>query len=236
MPGTPNTHPDLPSARLSLLRTGLRVMAAVAFAVLLHLLIDRVMDWTAELQSVQARAIRIALLAVILLTYALLIAVPFMPGVEIGISVLMLQGPAAAPFVWGATVLGLYAAFLAGLWLPYGRLHAILADLRLRRACRLVDRLEEVPTESRLRWLDRHLPPWLRPLVVRHRYVLLGLLINLPGNALIGGGGGIALLSGLSRLYAPRTTLLTFAIACAPVPLMIWYWDIDIARITGFGR
>jgi hypothetical protein len=57
---------------------------------------------------------------------------------------------------------------------------------------------------------------------VRFRYVALALLINLPGSSLIGGGGGILLLAGLSGLFLPKATFLTLALAVAPVPLLVW--------------
>ena len=54
------------------------------------------------------------------------------------------------------------------------------------------------------------------------RYPLLAALINVPGNAVVGGGGGIALTAGFSRLFRPGWTALTVALAVAPVPLIVW--------------
>jgi hypothetical protein len=45
--------------------------------------------------------------------------------------------------------------------------------------------------------------------------------LNLPGNTLLGGGGGIALMAGLSGLYPMPAYLTTVAIAVAPVPLLV---------------
>lgn len=226
----------LPPARISALRMALRVGLILLAALALHLLIGWLMEQTQSLPGMQARAARAALTGVILLAYALLIAVPFVPGIEIGLSVMMLQGPGTAPFVWAATVLGLFAAYMVGCLTPYSRLRNLVADLRLRRVCALIEMLEAMPREQRLQALNQRLPRPLRPLLIRQRYLLLALLINLPGNAVIGGGGGLALLAGLSRLYAPRATALTMALACMPVPLAVWYWDIDIVKMTGFGR
>ena len=44
----------------------------------------------------------------------------------------------------------------------------------------------------------------------------------MPGSGLIGGGGGICLLAGLTGVFAPRATFLTLALAVAPVPLLVW--------------
>jgi hypothetical protein len=50
-------------------------------------------------------------------------------------------------------------------------------------------------------------------IALRRRYIAPALALNIPGNALIGGGGGIALFAGVSGLYAPMPTVLAFAVA-----------------------
>jgi hypothetical protein len=47
-------------------------------------------------------------------------------------------------------------------------------------------------------------------------------LLNLPGNALLGGGGGIGLIIGMSRLIPFHKYLLLIAVAVAPVPLGLY--------------
>ncbi len=66
--------------------------------------------------------------------------------------------------------------------------------------------------------LDRS-PKRFFPFLLRHRYLALMAAVNLPGNIVIGGGGGIALIAGLSRLFFPSVFVLTVAIAISPVPL-----------------
>jgi len=44
---------------------------------------------------------------------------------------------------------------------------------------------------------------------------------NIPGNALIGGGGGIALVAGMSGLFRLPTYILMVAIAISPIPLFL---------------
>jgi len=53
-------------------------------------------------------------------------------------------------------------------------------------------------------------------------------LINVPGNAFIGGGGGILFLAGFSTMFRPAAMALTIALAVTPVPLVIWALGIDI--------
>ena len=45
--------------------------------------------------------------------------------------------------------------------------------------------------------------------------------MNTPGNAVIGGGGGIMMLAGLSGLFAPLPTALAIMIAVSPVPIAV---------------
>ena len=59
------------------------------------------------------------------------------------------------------------------------------------------------------------------PVLLRHRYLALGVAFNLPGNTLLGGGGGIALAAGMSGLYPLLAYVAVVAIAVAPVPLLV---------------
>ncbi|KUF11570.1 hypothetical protein AVJ23_07370 [Pseudoponticoccus marisrubri] len=161
-------------------------------------------------------------LGLLLIGYALLLALPFVPGIEIGLALLMMRGAEVAPFVWTATAAGLSLAFLVGRALPAAWIAASLQDLRCDRAAALVLRLEDEPQALRLRFLSQNAPATLRPVLDRGRHLGLALLLNLPGNALIGGGGGIALLAGVSRLFRTWAALTTLALATLPVPLLVW--------------
>ena len=210
---------DFPSVGAGLLRLALRLCLIAGAVIGIHL----GADWaTTKAESAGSDGLMIGLLTVLLLAYALLMAVPFMPGIEIGISLLILKGAEIAPMVYGATVIGLTLAFLAGRFVPYGWLRGALADLRLKSACQMVDRLAPMTREERLTHLTARIPPWLKPLVGMGRYVLLAVLLNVPGNAVIGGGGGIAFVAGFSRLFASTATIFVMALAVLPVPLAVW--------------
>jgi hypothetical protein len=60
-------------------------------------------------------------------------------------------------------------------------------------------------------------------MALRHRYIALALVVNVPGNSVIGGGGGIMMMAGLSGIFTPAQTFLTVAIAVSPVPLAILF-------------
>ncbi len=210
---------NLPPPGKGLTRLVLKLVIIAVAVYAAHL----AMDWaTARAETTQNDNLMIGVLATLLVTYALLIAIPFMPGIEIGISLLMLKGASIAPFVYLATLLGLMLAFAIGRCLPHRWLRSLLEDLRLKRACALIDRLAPLSQDERLALLTARAPRWLRPALGSGRYFLLAVLINIPGNAAIGGGGGIAFTAGFSRLFRPSYTMLTFVLAVLPVPLTVW--------------
>ena len=219
------TDPQQHRARgTGLSRTFLRLTLVAALAYGVHLLIGWADLATHDLDH--APSLRLGLLLGLLLAYALLIAIPFVPGVEIGLMLMAMEGGWIAPFVYLATLAGLLLAYAMGRLIPLGHLRAALADLRLHRACALLDRIAPLDQAARLDLLSQHLPRWLRGVVLRHRHLMLALLVNLPGNAVIGGGGGILMLSGLSGLFTLPRLLLTLALAVAPVPLVVWAFDL----------
>ena len=214
--------PTPPPLRFSALRMGARLVGLFVIGYAIHLLLGVAMDLIDTLpQAAQGKA-RLGLIVTMLLIYAVLIAVPFMPGIEIGISLMVLRGADIAPAVYVATLAGLVLAYLAGRYLPYATLHRVFLDLRLLRACTLLTQIEPLPQEARLSLLNEKLPGRLGAWAVRFRYLTIAVLLNVPGNAVIGGGGGICLIAGLSHLFSTRVMALTLALAVAPVPLAVW--------------
>lgn len=210
---------EFPPLGKGLFRLILRLSVIVCAALLLYW----ALDWASKSALSSGReGLMLGVIFGLLLAYAVLIAVPFMPGIEIGISLLFLKGAEIAPFVYLATVLGLAAAFAAGRFTPYDWLHSILADLRLKRACALVERLAPMSRQDRLAHLTARVPRWAKPWLLSGRYVMLAVLLNVPGNAVIGGGGGIAFVAGFSRLFRPALAILIIALAVLPVPLTVW--------------
>ena len=219
------TLPTPPPLRVAVGRTLLRIGALLAVVLALH----RMMSWSeAWITSNGFSWAMPGLTLVMLLIYALLIAIPFVPGVEIGLSVLVISGPEVAPAVWLATTLGLSFAYIAGCKVPYRWLHKTFLDMHLTGACRLLERFEALTPEKRVAFLQNSLPTRFGTWMVKYRYLALAILINIPGNSLIGGGGGIAMLSGLSGVFRIHFTLLTIALATLPVPLAIWLFDWQI--------
>ncbi len=157
------------------------------------------------------------------LAYIGLLALPFVPGAEIGIAMLAAFGPGIAPLVYMATVASMMLAYTLGRFLPIGALERLLSLLRMRRAAALVARAAPLSREERLALLLDGQSGRVLNLALRHRYIALALAVNTPGNSIIGGGGGIMMMAGLSGIFSPLVTLLTIAIAVSPVPLAVLF-------------
>lgn len=157
--------------------------------------------------------------------YIILISIPFMPGIEVGLTMLMVFGAKVALLVYISTVTALVMAYLAGRLLPATVAARACGAVGLAKARRFIERLAPLSGEERMQWLIRESPVRLMPGIVRYRYLVLAVLFNVPGNMVIGGGGGIALLAGMTRLFPLPAYLLTVALAVAPVPLIVHLTD-----------
>ncbi|MEM7566265.1 MAG: hypothetical protein AAF321_03440 [Pseudomonadota bacterium] len=119
---------------------------------------------------------------------------------------MILYGPWIAPLVWLATTVGLMGAFVVG-----------------RHLSGLPRRTWPRPLRGAIARIRRHhTSAPLRRSIARHPAAALAIALNIPGNAVLGGGGGLALIAGLSG----RPGLAGFAAAAAlgtvPVPLGVW--------------
>ncbi|WP_424180223.1 hypothetical protein [Yoonia sp. TsM2_T14_4] len=221
--------PDLPRPAY-LVRLGLRFCAVLAVVGLAVLGFDWLQTQIVRLEQDAALRAMSGLMVAVLILYAIVLATPFVPGVEIGVALLIIQGAKAAPFVYLATVCGLSLAFVIGQYVSLLWLIGLLRGLRLHRLAGWLDRVDGLARADRLRLLQQKLPAWLGPVVVKYRYATLAIAINTPGNIAVGGGGGIMLVAGLSRLFGTTATLLVIALATAPVPLAVWLWGVDVVR------
>lgn len=163
---------------------------------------------------------RIIMIAV--LVYTLLMMLPFVPGVEIGLGMMMTFGPKIVPLVYGATVLALSLAFLLGRLVPQDAIISTFDTVRLKRGAALLRNLQPLSTEERLGFILQNSSSRITPYLLRYRYLALVIALNLPGNAVVGGGGGICLIAGFCRLFSFPGFLLTVILAVAPVPLAVF--------------
>ena len=136
-------------------------------------------------------------LVLISLVYSLLLAIPFVAGVEIGICLMCLFGFKGILAAYLATVLGLSLAYFSGKKL--GRFYTL--------------KQQDLSIVKRIRAFSFYVPRWLS----------LALLINTPGNAVFGGGGGIAMAFGIERNVTNGGFFSVILLATLPVPLLVYF-------------
>lgn len=153
--------------------------------------------------------------------YVVLLAMPFVPGAEIGIALLAGFGAAIAPLIYVCTVAAMMLAFTIGRFLPISALERVLRLLRMRRAAELVARAAPLSKDERVAMLLEGQSKRVLRLALQYRYLAMAVAVNTPGNSIIGGGGGIMIIAGLSGIFTPLATFLTVMLAVSPVPLAV---------------
>jgi hypothetical protein len=159
--------------------------------------------------------------------YSILLAIPFVPGAEIGLAMMTVLGPRIAILVYICTVVGLSLSFLVGRTIPLSALIRLTEDINFERTNKLLRDIQTRGNKERLEQLTDMAPNRFLRSLLRARYLALGLALNIPGNFVIGGGGGIALFAGISRLYSLSGFLVTIAIAVAPVPVAVFVFGTE---------
>lgn len=209
---------SIPRARPSLRDLGIAGLIAVGLLVGLYAAHGGLADAQALLASVREQA-GPGTLIVLALVYAATLAVPFVPGMELGLLIMVVYGPVGVAVAYVATLLGLSLSYATGRLLP---VHRIPWGSKLRHAATPGHDLKgALPAMLSVGRWGRHLSPRFVAWLGAHRYVALAICLNVPGNAVMGGGGGLALLCGLSRQFEGRWFALTIALAVSPLPLLI---------------
>lgn len=131
-----------------------------------------------------------------LLVYAILLALPYFPSVEIGFAIMVIFGKPGITFAYAATLIGLLVAFLIGKLIQK---HGLVNHVFYRV------------------WKSE----FTTKLASKSPFLALIMLINLPGNIVLGGGGGIALNYGMTKQLNILTFTLAIAIGVAPLPLLM---------------
>ena len=152
--------------------------------------------------------------------YVIWMAMPFVPGIELGLALMVMLGSKGVVLVYFCTLLSLSLSFAMGRLIPLKAFARFLGWLHLRKAQDLVRQLKPLNSEEKLDFLLGTAPSKVVPYLLKHRYLLIAIILNLPGNALIGGGGGIGLIAGMSRLYPFPKFILLVSLAITPLPLL----------------
>lgn len=154
-----------------------------------------------------------ALTAMIVCTfvYILLMAVPFVPGMELGWLLMGAFGTPGILAAWLGTVTGLTLGFALSRRL---RNLPVMRTLAAKRSEMSATNPADLTLAARL--LRRSMM-WQQ----RHPYMFLLVALNIPGNLVIGGGGGIAWISGQTPGVGYRSFIPVTALATAAVPLLL---------------
>lgn len=161
---------------------------------------------------------RIVMIALVVFVFAA--ALPFVPGAEIGFALLLIFGGQASAIVYAGMVGALILSFTIARFVPLQVIVSAARFLRLEKFAHFLNDISNTPVEDRVQVLTNRFDRPLGKTLMRNRYVVLALLFNMPGNSVLGGGGGIAFIAGLSGLYRFWAYLLSVLIAVAPFPLL----------------
>lgn len=165
-------------------------------------------------------------LVLLALAYAVALAMPFVPGVELGLLIMAVFGPLGALVAYAATIGGLSFAHALGTMLPERVIVGLLARIGIAvPPDGAATAMRDMLAKSRP---GRTAPGRLAALLLNHKHVTLAACLNFPGNSIVGGGGGLALLCGLSRQFTWYGFLLTVAIATSPIPVLVLAGWLDL--------
>lgn len=157
-----------------------------------------------------------------LAAYIIASAIPFVPGAEIGFGMLLLFGGQASVLVYSGMVCALLLAYGAARIIPLRPLSQFAAWMGLKRTAGFLDELDNLPAEDRADRIGERMTGPVSQKLFSNRFLLLIVLLNTPGNSVLGGGGGLAFMAGLSGLYGFWPYFLCVLIAVAPLPLFFF--------------
>ncbi|NOX43911.1 MAG: hypothetical protein GXP19_09305 [Gammaproteobacteria bacterium] len=169
--------------------------------------------------------------------YIVLLAIPYVPGLELGLLLMIYYGKPGIVAAYICTFIGLNIAFAAG------RLTSKYWTARPKRKLNLENQ-QKPETQNTIQapssWhsiiiQNRFFTPrskyFLERHIHQHKYLSIAILLNLPGNWIVGGGGGISLLSGCHGSNSWPKFALTVALATSLLPALIFLGLISIETL-----
>jgi len=113
--------------------------------------------------------------------YVLWMAMPFVPGIELGLALMVMLGSKGVVLVYTCTLLSLSLSFAIGRLIPLKVFARLLGWLHLRKPRDLVIQLEPLSSEQKLDFLLGAAPSRVVPFLLKHRYFMIAIILNLPG-------------------------------------------------------
>ena len=194
----------------------------LTFILAIALLLSTGGNWLVDQVNMQILPDREAMILLAVIAYTLLMVIPFTPAIEVGIGLMLFMGSTGAVVAYVCTLIALSISFFIGRVVPPRVICQFFRWLHLTKASGLIAELEPLRHQERLELLHAKAPSKLTPFLLRHRYLAIAIVLNLPGNALIGGGGGIGLVAGMGKIINFRAYIAVVAVAIAPLPL--WFY------------
>ena len=199
---------------------GLSILVFWAFMLVLgHQLSHQGFHELQDILTSSGYEIGIFALAMSCIAYLLLLALPFVPGVELGLLIMVFFGRDGVIAAYLATIGGLCLAYAAAWLLPNQMTSRWMTLLGLSNAAEDPGAaINGMVVNAKVagRFAGR-----FGSFLLDHRYITLSACLNLPGNSALGGGGGIAFLCGLSGQFHWKPFILTVVLATAPIPLLV---------------
>ncbi len=204
------------------------IAGVIAVVVFSFIAFNHLLDFAKTLEGGETK---IGILLAVFAAFAVLVSVPFMPSVNMAMALMILRGPDEVWAVYAASVAGLSFAFFYGYLVPHRILHIIFADIGFHRGTALIDRFAGMNRTERLAHIYEFTPNRIRGWLTKWRYLTIAIALNFPGSVVVGGAGGILLVAGMSRLFAPLQLMLTIALVLLPIPVAISVFGIDLIEM-----
>jgi len=144
-----------------------------------------------------------------------------MPAIELGVVLLAMLDIQGVILLYAITVIALSISYTIGRLIPVQVLKRLFQYLHFHKASDLLSPGGERDEKEQINLFLEHAPKRFIPFLLRHRYWVFGVVINTPGNIILGGAGGIAMMSGVSRLFNFKTFVLTVLVAVSPLPVFV---------------
>lgn len=157
----------------------------------------------------------------LVLIYAICMILPFMPAIELGLVLLALLDIQGVLMLYLLTVFSLSISYAIGKLIPVQVLKRLFQFLHFQKASDLLCASGECDDKEQINRFLEHAPKRFIPFLLRHRYWVFGVAVNTPGNMLLGGAGGIAMMSGVSRLFNFKTFVFAVLVAVSPLPILV---------------